>query len=456
MIKHFFANIYTDEGWQHNLLMSADASGLIVSLQNGTSEEADFIHTGYTLPGMANVHSHAFQRAMAGLAEVRGNKADSFWSWRKIMYSFLSEINPDQFEAIASQLYIEMLKAGFTSVGEFHYLHKDKNGAVYSDAAEMSNRIFSATSETGIGLTLLPVLYQFGGFGGAKINGQQNRFTQTTDDFVTLVNGLMKRASEMNGVRIGVAPHSLRAVDHTSLTELLEAIPVDMPCHIHISEQILEVTECLEWSGQRPVQWLSNNVDLSERWCLVHATHLVPREITSIAKSGAVVGLCPITEANLGDGIFPAPEYMDQGGKIAVGSDSNVLVSLAEECRLLEYGQRLSRQSRNILGHKGISTGERIFKEAVLGGHQALGGPESPGLIIGGKANFVVLDAKHPALQNKPDWAIVDSWIFAGDNSVVKDVAVDGNMVIIDRHHVSEEQIIKRFGEAMKELVANL
>ncbi|USG62985.1 formimidoylglutamate deiminase [Sneathiella marina] len=456
MIKHYFSNILSGDGWQQDLLMTVDPSGRISALAEGSAADADYSHSGYAVPGMANVHSHAFQRAMAGLAEVSGEQADSFWSWRNVMYSFLGEINPDQLQAIASQLYVEMLKAGFTSVGEFHYLHNDINGQAFSDRAEMSKSIVAAAQETSIGLTLLPVLYQYSGFGAAEPKAQQYRFTQSLDQFVMLIDELQKRAGVVPGMNVGVAPHSLRAVDPESLAELMNSIPKSMPCHIHIAEQMREVTDCQNWSGQRPVEWLSNNVELSNRWCLIHATHVLAEEVASVAQSGAVVGLCPITEANLGDGIFPAGDFMNRGGKIALGSDSNILVSLAEECRLLEYGQRLTLQSRNILGSMNTSTGEQIFTQAVSGGHQALGRPGNAGLEIGGRGSFAILDPKHPAIIGKPTRAIIDSWLFAGDNSVVKDVAIDGKLVVVDGHHSAEEAILNRFGTVMAELVASL
>lgn len=456
MIKHFFSNILSGGKWHQNLLMTVDPSGMIIALTKGTAADADYSHSGYAVPGMANVHSHAFQRAMAGLAEISGDQADSFWSWRTVMYSFLGEINPDQLQAIASQLYVEMLKSGFTSVGEFHYLHNDTSGQAFSNRAEMCNRIVGAAIETGIGITLLPVLYQYSGFGAIAPTLQQNRFTQSLDQFVSLIEELQKQAIDVPGMNVGVAPHSLRAVDPKSLADLIGSIPEDMPLHIHIAEQMQEVVDCQNWSGQRPVEWLNDNVDLSNRWCLIHATHLVPEEVASVAQSGAVVGLCPITEANLGDGLFPAVDFMGRGGKIALGSDSNILVSLAEECRLLEYGQRLNLQSRNLLGNTGASTGEQIFSQAVSGGHQALGRPGKPGLEIGGRGSFVILDPAHPAIIGKPKRAVIDSWLFAGDNSVVKDVAIDGKLVVIDGHHLAEEAIKNRFGTVMTELVASL
>ncbi|MZR31868.1 formimidoylglutamate deiminase [Sneathiella litorea] len=454
MIKHFFDEILTPNGWRQNQLLDIAENGEILAARDGAAHEADIVHHGFAVPGMANVHSHAFQRAMAGLAEMAGPSADSFWSWRQVMYRFLSAITPDQLEAIASQLYLEMLKSGFTSVGEFHYLHHDRDGAAYADPSEMSGRIIAAAKETGIGLTLLPVLYRYGGFGGEPPQEHQRRFIMEGENFLNLVERLQEACKSEPSCIVGVAPHSLRAVDPTLLRDLIAQVPADMPCHIHIAEQQKEVADCVEWSGLRPVDWLFENVAVDERWCLVHATHIKESGRKSIAQSGAVVGLCPITEANLGDGVFPASVFLKDGGRIALGSDSNIYISLAEEVRMLEYGQRLTHESRNVLGNETNSTGMQIYSKAFLGGHQALGRPGEPGLQVGSRANFVVLDKNHPALIGKSARKILDSWLFAGDNTVVKDVAVDGKLVIRDRHHLEEEAITHRFRRVMKELAA--
>ena len=454
MIKHFFDEILTPNGWRQNQFLDIAENGEILSMGDGVAQDADMLHHGFAVPGMANVHSHAFQRAMAGLAETAGPSADSFWSWRQVMYGFLRAIAPEQLEYIAAQLYLEMLKAGFTSVGEFHYLHHDRDGTAYADPTEMSGRIIAAAEQTGIGLTLLPVLYRYGGFGGSAPQEHQRRFIMEGENFLALVERLQEACKSEASCVVGVAPHSLRAVDPVLLKELLKGIPAEMPCHIHIAEQQKEVTDCVEWSGLRPVDWLFENASVDERWCLVHATHVTDAERQAIANSGAVVGLCPITEANLGDGLFPAGEFLEEGGRIALGSDSNIYVSLAEEVRTLEYGQRLTQESRNILGDETYSTGMRIFSNALSGGHQALGRPGKPGLQVGGHANFVILDENHPALIGKSARKILDSWLFAGDNTVVKDVAVNGKLVIKDRHHAEEEAISHRFRRVMKELAA--
>ncbi|WP_288902183.1 formimidoylglutamate deiminase [uncultured Sneathiella sp.] len=454
MIKHFFDELLLSNGWRRNQFLDISESGEILAIGDGTAKEAEVIHRGYAVPGIANVHSHAFQRAMAGLAEAAGQAADSFWSWRQVMYGFLRTITPEQLEIIASQLYLEMLKAGFTSVGEFHYLHHDRDGTAYADPTEMSGRIIAAAERTGIGLTLLPVLYRYSGFGGQDPQDHQRRFIMEGDEFLTLMQRLQNRSQGNDSTLVGVAPHSLRAVDPALLKMLLAGIPKNMPCHIHIAEQQKEVADCLDWSGARPVEWLADNMPLDDRWCLIHATHITETERRGIAQSGAVAGLCPITEANLGDGIFPAGEFLDDGGRFALGSDSNIYISLAEEIRLLEYGQRLTREQRNVLGDESRSTGTRIFSAALSGGHQALGRPGKEGLQVGGYANFVLLDGDHPALLGKPARKILDSWLFAGDNSVVKDVAVNGKLVIKDRHHAEEEAITHRFRRVITELAA--
>ena len=455
MIKHFFDQILLTDGWRQNQIVEIAETGDILTTGSGKATDANVVHRGYAVPGMANVHSHAFQRAMAGLAETAGPSADSFWSWRQVMYDFLNAITPDQLEAIAAQLYLEMLKAGYTSVGEFHYLHHDRDGRHFGDPTEMSGRILAAGEEAGIGMTLLPVLYRYGGFGGQDPADHQRRFILEGNDFLRLITKLQDQVRDQPDTVIGIAPHSLRAVDPALLNEVLAGARNNIPCHIHIAEQQKEILDCLAWSGRRPVEWLAENVVLDERWCLIHATHVTEAERKDIAASGAVVGLCPITEANLGDGLFPADEFMDDGGRIALGSDSNVYVSLAEEVRLLEYGQRLMKQSRNILGNQSQSTGARIFNAANAGGYQALCRPGAAGLQVGSRANFVLLDPDHPVLVGKPAEKILDSWLFAGDNGVVMDVAVNGQMIVRDRHHKREGEITRRFQAVMNDLLSH-
>ncbi|HWH81212.1 MAG TPA: formimidoylglutamate deiminase, partial [Burkholderiaceae bacterium] len=372
----FAAHALLPGGWARDVLLAWDERGVLTRVQPGTPAPADTPRAaGPLLPGMPNLHSHAFQRVFAGLTEFRGeaNTADSFWSWRERMYRVALAVSPDQLEAIATQLYIEMLHAGYTSVCEFHYLHHDPQGRPYAEPAEMALRLVAAAQRAGIRLVLLPVLYQQAGFGGAAARAEQRRFVIAhVDALLDIVQRL-----RAHGVAVGAAPHSLRAVGPAALRELvggLHAIDATAPVHLHIAEQPQEVADCVSWSGQRPVEWLFANAPVDARWCLVHATHLVDAERRALAASGAVAGLCPSTEANLGDGTFDAAAYLGAGGAWGIGSDSHVGLDAAEELRLLEYTQRLALGRRNVLAddaHAGVA--ERLWLGAVAGGARASG-----------------------------------------------------------------------------------
>lgn len=373
-------------GWAKDVLLQWDAAGMLVEVAAGAAP-GDAPHApGVLLPGMPNLHSHAFQRVFAGLTELRGTSGDSFWTWRDRMYRVALAVSPEQLEDIATQLYIEMLAAGYTSVCEFHYLHHDPAGRPYADAAQMSLRLVAAARRAGIGLTLLPVLYRHGGFGPLPARDEQRRFLCTVNELLRLVETLRAQ-----GVRTGAAPHSLRAVAPSDLHELLtglDKLDPTVPVHIHIAEQRREVADCLAWSGQRPVQWLLDHAPVNRRWCLVHATHLDDAEIAALARRGAVVGLCPSTEANLGDGLFDAVRWRGPWG---IGSDSHASVDAAEELRLLEYGQRLVRGERNVLaGAAQPQVADALWLAAVAGGAQAAGRAVA-GLDVGQQADFIVL-----------------------------------------------------------------
>lgn len=389
-------------GWARNVLLTWTAEGVLDSVQAGIEPAAGTPRArGPLLPGMPNLHSHAFQRAFAGLTEYRGQAQDSFWSWRSLMYRFASAITPEQLEAIATWLYVEMLEAGYTSVCEFHYVHHASDGTPYADDATMSAALLGAARAAGIGMTLLPVLYQTGGFGGQPPAAGQHRFVRSTDSMCQLLERL-KPLCDAQGDRLGLAPHSLRAVPPDALRDAvagLHGMDPSAPVHIHIAEQTGEVDACLAWSGQRPVEWLLNHAEVDARWCLVHATHMSPDEYRRAAQSGAVAGLCPTTEANLGDGIFDAPAWLASGGRWGVGSDSHATVNAAEELMVLEYGQRLARRQRNVLAtadQPHVATAMTL--QAVAGGAQA-SGRQSVGLQTGASADFVVLDGAHIALQ---------------------------------------------------------
>ncbi|WP_121373881.1 formimidoylglutamate deiminase, partial [Pseudomonas aeruginosa] len=336
------------EGWARNVRFEISADGVLAEIRPDANADGAERLGGAVLPGMPNLHSHAFQRAMAGLAEVAGNPNDSFWTWRELMYRMVARLSPEQIEVIARQLYIEMLKAGYTAVAEFHYVHHDLDGRSYADPAELSLRISRAASAAGIGLTLLPVLYSHAGFGGQPASEGQRRFINGSEAYLELLQRL-RAPLDAAGHSLGLCFHSLRAVTPQQIATVLAAGHGDLPVHIHIAEQQKEVDDCLAWSGRRPLQWLYENVAVDQRWCLVHATHADPAEVAAMARSGAVAGLCLSTEANLGDGIFPATDFLAQGGRLGIGSDSHVSLSVVEELRWLEYGQRLRDRKRNRL-----------------------------------------------------------------------------------------------------------
>jgi len=435
-------------GWHQNVRLTLDG-GKVAAVEIGVAPAADDERHEVILPAMANLHSHAFQRAMAGLAEVRGPASDSFWSWRTVMYRFALSMTPDHVEAVAAQLYMEMLEAGFSRVGEFHYLHHDKDGTPYANIAEMAERIGAASAETGIGLTLLPVFYAHSGFGGASPLESQRRFINSIDSFARLMEGCRNTVSLLPGGTLGVAPHSLRAV---TKEELDRTIPFAAggPIHIHVAEQVREVEDCIAWSGARPVEWLLANAPVDERWCFIHATHITADEIQAMARRGAIAGLCPITEANLGDGIFPAAEFLAEGGRFGIGSDSNILLSLPEELRTLEYSQRLSRRARNVIAESGQSTGRRLFDEALQGGNVALGG--SSGIGVGDAADIVALNNK--AVPYLSEDNLLDHWIFAGGMNV-DSVWIAGRKRVEKGRHIQRDAIARRFRTAMADLLEN-
>jgi formiminoglutamate deiminase len=436
------------DGWASNVRISVDG-GKITNVEAGAVALPGDERHAIVIPAMPNLHSHAFQRGMAGLAETRGPSADSFWSWREVMYSFALTMTPSQVEAVAAQLYIEMLEAGFGRVGEFHYLHHGRDGSPYTNIAEMAERIAAAAANTGISLTLLPVFYAHSGFGGLAPNEGQRRFTNDPERFARLLEESRRAVSKLDGAVVGVAPHSLRAITPDEL-RIVTALAAGGPIHIHVAEQTREVEDCIAWSGARPVEWLLANADVNSRWCLIHATHMTEPETDSFAASGAVAGLCPITEANLGDGVFDARRFLNAGGRFGIGSDSNVLIGVTDELRQLEYSQRLARRERNVLGKANGSTGRRLFDEALRGGSQALGaGPT--GIAAGNAADLVALDAGHPTLAGKSGDAILDAWIFANGGSV-DCVWVRGRKVVAGGRHHARAEIAKTFRAVMTEL----
>ncbi|MFI4987271.1 MAG: formimidoylglutamate deiminase, partial [Alphaproteobacteria bacterium] len=373
---------------------------------------------------------------------------DDFWSWREVMYRFLAQLTPDDVEAIASELYLEMLKAGYTAVVEFHYLHKDPRGRAYANPAELSERIVAAAKRTGIRLTLLPVLYQSGNFGGVPPHAGQRRFVTASDEFAALLERLHGMAQASGGFRLGLAPHSLRAVQPEALraaVAALDRLDREAPIHIHAAEQEREVQDCLAWANTRPVRWLLDNMAIDRRWVLVHATHMEADETERLARSGAVAGLCPTTEGNLGDGLFPLRDYLMAGGRFGIGSDSNMSADPTEELRWLDYGQRLSRERRSLeLEPPGTALGTSLWRRALAGGAQALGQPVG-GIAVGLAADLIVLDESHPALAGRSEDTALGSFVFASAKGAVRHVMVGGRWTVRDGHHAEEEPIARAY-----------
>ncbi|MDX2202207.1 MAG: formimidoylglutamate deiminase [Hyphomicrobiaceae bacterium] len=454
MTVYHLARALTEDGWRNDVSVRVEGH-TIADVAAGAAAPAGAVRmAGVAIPGTANLHSHAFQRAMAGLVERRGPEDDSFWTWREVMYRFLAEMGPEDVEAVAAWLYVEMLEAGYTCVGEFHYLHHAPDGATYSDIGEMAARIAAAAEATGIGLTLLPSFYAHGGCGGSPAKPGQRRFLCDVDRFLELMARAQAHVGRLPGGKLGMAPHSLRAVAPDELAALLRAFPTG-PVHMHAAEQTAEVEECVAWSGARPVEWLLHNAAPDARWCLIHCTHMTDEESHGLAASGAVAGLCPITEANLGDGIFEAPRFLDAGGRFGIGSDSNVRIALGEELRTMEYGQRLRERKRNRLGPAGSSTGRHIFDGARRGGAQAIG-QETGALAAGMRADIVVLDDAHPVLAGRTGDAVIDAMVFAGGDGLVRDVIAGGRHVVTEGRHVAREGLAARYAKVARRLAAAL
>ncbi len=468
-------NAWFADGWRRDVGFEIDTGryypGALLDVRSGAAVDGAESLGRWVVPGMPNLHSHAFQRAMAGLAECRGDPADSFWTWREVMYAFAGKIGPDDLRAIATQLYVEMLKSGYTHVCEFHYLHHQPDGKPYADPAAMSLALIEAAQEAGIGLTLLPTLYMTGGFDGRALGERQRRFANDVDAYLRLVERL--RLLENAHLRVGVALHSLRAVPGDAMRAVLEGIDdmaetrsslpgSMMPIHIHIAEQIGEVQDCLAIRNARPIEWLLEHAPVDARWCLVHATHIDATELGRLAATRATVGLCPTTEANLGDGLFPLKDWLDADGIIGIGSDSHISVSPVEELRWLEYGQRLVTRHRNISSSEDMpSTGAVLYGRALQGGANASGmpigmfaggNPELPS--VGNRADLLVLDETSTLLAGRDTTNLIDTWIFAGNSNLVRDVMVNGEWVVRNFKHRDEARIASRYRAVIARLHA--
>jgi formimidoylglutamate deiminase len=440
------------EGWRKDVLIEWNAGGDIERITPGVGAlaAADCEEVEYALPGMINLHSHSFQRALGGRTEKAGDGPDSFWTWRDLMYRFARNITPGHMEAIAAQLFSECLRHGYTSLCEFHYVQRAPDGSMYPRPAETAERVIAGARLAGIGITMLPVLYSYSGFGETALKPEQCRFKTDAQDVLAIVAALEPLRDGQT--EVGVAPHSLRAASVGQIREVLDVLPAARPVHIHIAEQQGEVQQSLDWSGRRPVQWLLENVAVDSRWCLIHATHLVDDEVQGMARSGAVAGLCPTTEANLGDGLFPLQPYLAAGGRFGVGSDSHISQSAVEELRWLEYGQRLQQQRRNIaVSPQQRNVGDFLWQGALQGGAQAAGRPVGA-LAPGKRADLIVLDSGHPNVYAMALDEVLGSFVFSGNDNLVRDVMVGGRWVVRGGRHVAQEAITARFRQTLAEL----
>ncbi len=451
----FLERALLPEGWADAVRLEIDAHGSVGSVRpDADPGDAERV-PGVVVPGVPDLHSHAFQRALAGLTERASPGGDTFWSWRERMYAFLRALGPEEVEAVAAQLFTELLRHGFTAVAEFHYLRNDPAGRPYADPVEMARRVTAAADTVGMGLTLLPVVYTASGFGGEAPTEAQRRFTAPVERLLEDV-AVLRADADGNGDRaVGLALHSLRAVPPDAMAEALaglEALDSRAPVHVHVAEQLREVEACLAWSGARPVRWLLDHAPVDARWCLVHATHMDVAEVEAAAATGAVAGLCPTTEANLGDGLFPYPAWREAGGAWGVGTDSHVSASPAAELRTLEYGQRLTLRERNVApGAADASTGRTLLEAAWSGGAQACGRPLGR-IEAGARADLVALDADHPALVGRSGDAVLDAWIFSGEDTPVRDVMVGGRRVVRNGRHIRQDEVQARYRAVARRL----
>ncbi len=442
------------DGWVDNVRVTV-AGGQITALATAAAPQPGDTQVSALLPALSNLHSHAFQRAMAGMTEHRATGQDSFWTWRTLMYRFTDHLTPEQIEAIAALVFMEMQEAGFAAVGEFHYLHHQPGGVPYADSAELSARIFAAALQTGIGLTHLPVFYSHGGAGGQPLAEGQRRFGTDIDGFDRLLEAARAAATVLpSDTRVGIAPHSLRATTPEGLARTLP-LAVGNPVHIHVAEQPREVAEVSAWLGARPVEWLLAHAPVGPDWCLIHATHMTGAETAALARTGAVAGLCPITEANLGDGPFNGPGWLAAGGAYGIGSDSNLRISLTEELRTLEYSQRLRDLARNVMVPGPGSVGQAIYLAAAKGGAQALG-RKAGRIAVGQLADLVAIDRLHPALCALRPGQILDGLVFAAPDTVVTDLWSAGRHQVRGGRHVQRDAILNGWRTAVAGLMARV
>jgi formimidoylglutamate deiminase len=446
----FAKQAFLPQGWVGNVRLHWDASGSLSEIEHDAVAQIHEVQHSYVLPGMTNLHSHAFQRAMAGMTEIAGEGPDSFWTWRDLMYRYALAISPDQMQAIAAQLYSECLRHGYTSICEFHYLHHAPDGRQYTDIAETAKQVIAAANSTGMGISMLPVLYSYADFNQTPLREDQRRFNTDVDQILRMVQALEGQRSTQ--VEVGVAPHSLRAASTDQISELVKGLPSTRPIHIHIAEQMREVNACITATGKRPVALLFDTQEVNERWCLVHATHLNKQEVQSMAASKSVAGICTTTEGNLGDGFFDLPDYIAAGGRFGIGTDSHVSQSVVEELRWLEYGQRLNHQGRNIASVPGRrSVADFLWQSCLQGGAQASGRAVGQ-FAVGCRADILVLDDQHPNLQELPSKDVLSSFIFTGNDNLIRDVYVGGRLIVEAGRHIDQTNINVNYARCMKQL----
>ncbi len=452
-----FKQVLTEQGWMNDISIQIGDNGHIESLVQDANNSQYPIFENPVIPGMPNLHSHSFQYAMAGLSEIRKNPVDSFWSWREMMYYFALNVSPDDLQAITAKLYMDLLKGGYTEIAEFHYLHNDMDGSYYARPQELSASIINAAEHTGLSLTHLPVFYAHANFGGQTPEKAQRRFLNSRDQYALLLEEIQKRHPSHN---LGIAPHSLRAVTEEEMTWLMElrsSLVPDCPVHIHVAEQTKEVQDSIAYSGMRSVTALMDQAPVDEKWCLIHATHLDDSEVKAIAKSGATAGLCPLTESNLGDGIFRGTDFINAGGHFGIGSDSNICTEAMQELRTLEYSQRLERRQRNVFCSDTYpNNGTHLWVNAAKGGARACG-QEIGQIAVGARADFVEISYNRDGIMSAvaPE-AVLDFHIFSGQQAEIRDVYVAGKKVIEAGRHPREDSINSDYISAMQRLAQKL
>lgn len=451
MVQTLFAKqALLPSGWTSDVRLHWNDDGHLSQIETAVAPTSYERQYGYVSPGMTNLHSHAFQRAMAGMTEVAGDGPDSFWTWRDLMYRYALAISPEQMQAIAAQLYSECLRHGYTSVCEFHYVHRAPNGAFYSDIAETSRRVIAGAQETGMGITMLPVLYSYADFNNQALREDQRRFNTNVEQILRIVESLENQRNAQT--EIGVAPHSLRAASTDQIRDVVAGLAADRPIHIHIAEQMREVNACLAATGKRPVELLFDTQTVDARWCLVHATHLNAYEVASMAASQSVAGICTSTEGNLGDGFFELPDYIAAQGRFGIGTDSHASQSVVEEIRWLEYGQRLKMQGRNIASVKGQRrVADFLWQQCLLGGAQASGRAVGA-LEVGKRADMIIFDDQHPNLQCSSVDDVLSSIVFTGNDNLIRDVFVGGQCVVENGKHRNQTEINTNYIACMQQL----